>query len=103
MPMQATGRVHFKFKQLFLAMFNTMFTPNSRLHCLSQNIGHQAQNGLMGIQNLVIKGFSHISLASVLYRIAPDVTPQNAASHLGLFCLLTGISSKNEIKMRNYP
>ena len=29
------------------------------------------------------------------------VKPQNAASHLGLFCLLRGISSKNEIKM--YP
>ena len=30
--------------------------------------------------------------------IAQDVTPQIAASHLGLFCLLGGISSKNEIK-----
>ena len=34
--------------------------------------------------------------------IAPDVTPQNAASHLGLFCLLGGISSKNEIKIKNH-
>ena len=33
--------------------------------------------------------------------IAPDVTPQNAASSLGLFCLLnTGISSKNKIKIK---
>ena len=38
---------------------------------------------------------THISLAFFLYygtkanRIARDVTPQNAASHLGLFCLLT--------------
>ena len=30
--------------------------------------------------------------------IDPDVTPQNAASHLGLFCLHREISSKNEIK-----
>ena len=30
--------------------------------------------------------------------IAPDVTPQNAASHPGLFCLLTGNSSKKEKK-----
>ena len=31
------------------------------------------------------------------------MTPQNAAFHLGLFCLLTGISSKNEIKMKITP
>ena len=37
-------------------------------------------------------------------RIAPDVRPQNAASHLGLFSLLTRFSLKNEIKMkRNTP
>ena len=34
--------------------------------------------------------------------IAPDVTPQNAASHLGLFCLLIGISSKSGMKMKNH-
>ena len=36
--------------------------------------------------------------------MAPDVTPRNAASYLGLFCLLTGFSSKNEIRMnkKNY-
>ena len=34
--------------------------------------------------------------------IAPDVTPQNAASYLGIFCLLTKISSKNEMKMKYY-
>ena len=28
-------------------------------------------------------------------KIAPDVTPQNAASHLRLFCLLTEFSSNN--------
>ena len=28
--------------------------------------------------------------------MVPDETPQNAASHLGLFCLLTKISSKNK-------
>ena len=33
----------------------------------------------------------------------PDVTPQNAVSHLGLFYLLKKISSKNEIKMKNTP
>ena len=45
---------------------------------------------------------THISLASFLWdignSIAPDVTPQNAASHLGLLCLRREISSKNEIK-----
>ena len=30
------------------------------------------------------------------------MTPQNAASHLGLFCLLSLFSSKNEIKVKNY-
>ena len=34
--------------------------------------------------------------------IAPDVTPQNAASHLGLFCLHREFSSKNEIKNKNH-
>ena len=29
-------------------------------------------------------------------KIAPDKMPQNVASHLGLYCLFTGISSKNE-------
>ena len=32
-------------------------------------------------------------------KIAPDVTPQNAASYLRLFCMLTNISSKNELKI----
>ena len=31
------------------------------------------------------------------------MTPQNAASHLGLFCLLTCFSSKNEIKIKFTP
>ena len=35
-------------------------------------------------------------------RIAQEVT-QNAASHLGLICLLTGFSPKNEIKMKFTP
>ena len=34
--------------------------------------------------------------------IAPDGTPQNPASHLGLFCLLRGISTKNGIKIQNH-
>ena len=46
--------------------------------------------------------YTHVSLASLLSgianRIAPDETPLNAASHLGLFCLLRGISSKNGIE-----
>ena len=32
----------------------------------------------------------------------PDVTPQNAASHLGLFCLHREISSKYEIENENH-
>ena len=40
---------------------------------------------------------------SIQYNtIAPDVTPQNAASHLGLFCLLNENSSKNGIKFKNH-
>ena len=35
-------------------------------------------------------------------RIVPDVTPQNAASHLGLFCLLRGFSSKIYLKIENH-
>ena len=35
--------------------------------------------------------------------IAPDLTPQNAASHLGLFCLHREISSKNDIKIKITP
>ena len=31
------------------------------------------------------------------------MTPQNAASHLGLFCLLIGNSSKNELKWKITP
>ena len=33
-------------------------------------------------------------------EIAQDGTPQDAASHLGLFCLLTRFSLKTEIKMK---
>ena len=43
---------------------------------------------------------THISLASFLWDHMQGVTLQNAASHLGLFCLLTQISSKNEIEMK---
>ena len=54
-----------------------------------------------------IECFNSLSLVSLLWdigkqHIAPDVTPQNAAPHLGLFCLLGGISSKNEIKIKNH-
>ena len=45
---------------------------------------------------------THSFYGTYANRIAPDGTTQNAASHLGIFCLLTGISSKNEIKMKNY-
>ena len=31
------------------------------------------------------------------------MTPQNAASHLGLYCLLKVISSKNEVKIKITP
>ena len=34
-------------------------------------------------------------------KIGPDMTPQNEVSHLGLFCLLRGISLKNDIKIFN--
>ena len=55
------------------------------------------------------KTLTHLSLASLLWdianRIAPDVTPQSTASHLGLFCLRREFSlrsSKNWIKFRNH-
>ena len=57
---------------------------------------------------LVWDSLTHISLVSFLLdkgkqnMIAPDVTPPNA-SHLWLFCLLTGFSSKNEMKTKFYP
>ena len=35
--------------------------------------------------------------------ITPDVTLQNAASHLELFCLLIEISLKNGLKMKITP
>ena len=34
--------------------------------------------------------------------MAPDGTPQNVASHLGLFCLLKGFSLRNGIKIHNH-
>ena len=46
----------------------------------------------------------HISLASFLWDIDKQNSPRCfAASHLGLFCLLTGNSSKSEIKMLLMP
>ena len=44
--------------------------------------------------------FTHISLGYGTYAnsIAPDATSQNVASHLGLFCLQRGFSSKNYMK-----
>ena len=60
------------------------------------------------VTRLLITGFrdtpvrpslTHLSLASFLANnIAPDATPQNAASHLELFYSHREISSRNEIK-----
>ena len=52
---------------------------------------------------MILAALTHINLASYFFgtwanSTDPDETPQNAASHLGLHCLLTGISIKNEIK-----
>ena len=45
--------------------------------------------------------FTHLSVLFMEHYkaniIAPDVTPQKAASHHGQFCLLTGIVPKYEI------
>ena len=50
---------------------------------------------------------THLSLASLFWDIGkqnnPDVMPQNAVSHLGLFCLLNKNSSKNGIKLKISP
>ena len=47
-----------------------------------------------------------ISLASLLWdignSIAPDVTPQNAASHLGLFYFEQKNFIENDIRIKNY-
>ena len=44
----------------------------------------------------------HISMASYLWDIGKQYSPGfDAASHLGLYCVLTGVSSKNETKMEN--
>ena len=60
----------------------------------------------LNIEKHKVPWLTHISLASFngtwVNRIAPDVTPQNASSHLGLFCLLMCFSSKNETKMKSY-
>ena len=48
---------------------------------------------LMDLILLYINSFKP-SVLKLANSIAPDVTPQNAASHLGLFCLLREISSK---------
>ena len=45
------------------------------------------------------KVLTHLSLASLLWDIGKQ---QNAASHLGLFCLLGGISSKNDMRIKNH-
>ena len=48
------------------------------------------------------KPLTHISLTFFLWNIdkrrVAEVKPQNAASHLGLFCLLTKFSSKMKQK-----
>ena len=51
--------------------------------------------GEKGINSIVINSYKP-GIPFVGHRqnsIAPDVTPQNAASHLGLFCLHREISS----------
>ena len=40
---------------------------------------------------------------TVANSIGTDKMPQNAASRLGLNCLLIKILSKNKIQMKNYP
>ena len=51
--------------------------------------------------------FCGVTSGAILFAyvnsIVPDVMPQNAASHLGLFCLLRENSSKNEIKIQITP
>ena len=51
-------------------------------------------------ETLLAGMLSHISLGYGTYAnsIVPDVTPQDAASHLGLFCLQRGFSSKIYMK-----
>ena len=53
---------------------------------------------VMYTSNVIVSIHIHVSLVSFLWDIGkqdiPDVTSQNAASHLGLLCLLTRKSSK---------
>ena len=65
--------------------------------------GHKALNQTNKIKSICSPkelkythpSLTRISLVSFLSDIVPDVTPQNAASHQGLFCLLREFSSKN--------
>ena len=75
------------------------------LSLLHTQYGHDAPEPLFSSSNLNVNPYK----PGVLFighrqanRIAPDVKPQNPASHLGLFCLLTRFSSKNEIKMKKH-
>ena len=47
--------------------------------------------------------FTHISLASLLWDLDKQYRPRSdaAASDQGLHCLHTGISIKNQIKIKN--
>ena len=53
--------------------------------------------------NFVFGMYGFLSQASFLWDIGKQYSPRwNAASHLGLFCLLIGISSKIGMKMKNH-
>ena len=79
---------------------NNLFT----LPCWTQcGTGKKQESLLKSLQlNSFTPGVPFMGHRQTPNSIAPDVTPQNAASHLGLFCLLGGISSKNEIKIKNH-
>ena len=86
-----------------------MYHPDATLSCYSVITGLSYKSTCTLVLVIALhpsqQFFSHVntwstSLASLLWdiksnSIAPDVTPQNAASHLGLFCSLREFLSKN--------
>ena len=59
------------------------------------------------LYSTVLYSLTHILAWRPIFRtgsntITPDEMLQNVAFHLGLYSLLTEVSSKNEIKMKNY-
>ena len=62
----------------------------------------------LSFENYINKAINKILSFKIIYefwqclKIRVNVTPQNAASHRGLLCLLREFSSKNLIRFKNH-